>query len=612
MELTRGMRDKLSDYLDISQPIEVIMQVSSGCEFKFCCFGIDSDEVLSDEKYMVFSKHISSPNGEINFECEDNKAVITVMPEKLPENIKKLVFAAFIIGNGTMNNIYNYKVSIGNVGKPELSMTLESKDFRSEKVIEAVDIYYKNEWRFSAPATGFNRGIGQLLKHYGESEKIMERLKKMSEGQAEEAVAESNEAEIEFNEPLEQEWHEEDVQPVEETEPEWSAEAVPVQTIEPEQTEEEELPPVQTIEPEQFEEEELPPVQTIEPEQFEEEELLPVQTIEPEQTVIPPVQTIGQDAFEDYDAAASSTVEEADDSAQGWMFEAKPAEEIPPVQTINEETEETENEPESTAEHEADDWIFDADDVGETVVPEPQKAEIPANKPQNSVPLDHRLRNDMNIAHLAAPVTYQLEVKQLGECVARVALVMDMTGSMRRAYGSGLVQFVISKMLPLAVQFDDDGQLDFWYYANDFERRPSISLENYQYAVPQNWGEVMDSLGIVNNEPAVMEDVMRKFSQTKLPVYVIFVTDGGAAYHKKIAELLTEYSYKPIFWQFVGINGSNYGIFENLDVIRNRYVNNASFFAFDDIRTVPDDFLYDRLLNDFSLWYREIKRLGMI
>ena len=92
-------------------------------------------------------------------------------------------------------------------------MTLEAKDFRSEKVIEAVDIYYKGEWRFSAPATGFNRGIGQLLKHYGESEKIIERLKKLSE-----ETAVSDEAEKIENSPVAEEitmennWHEEDTE----------------------------------------------------------------------------------------------------------------------------------------------------------------------------------------------------------------------------------------------------------------------------------------------------------------------------------------------------------------------------------------------------------------
>ncbi|MCQ2470187.1 MAG: TerD family protein, partial [Ruminococcus sp.] len=244
MELTRGMRDKLADYLDISQPIEVTMSVSSGCEFKFCCFGVDGEDVLSDEKYLVFSKHTSSPDGEVKFECEENKAVITVMPEKLPEHIKKLVFAVFIIGNGTMNNLYNYKVTIGNVGKPELSLTLEAKDFRSEKVIESIDIYFKNEWRFSVPITGFNRGIGQLLKHYGESEKIIERVKKLSEESAADAETVKNEeAPVAEEITIEHDWHEEDIQPVEDLEPSW----------------EEDLPPVETLEAEQFEED-LPPV----------------------------------------------------------------------------------------------------------------------------------------------------------------------------------------------------------------------------------------------------------------------------------------------------------------------------------------------------------------
>jgi len=43
-----------------------------------------------------------------------------------------------------------------------------------------------------------------------------------------------------------------------------------------------------------------------------------------------------------------------------------------------------------------------------------------------------------------------------------------------------------------------------------------------------------------------------------------------------------------------------------------RYVGNANFFSLDDFRSISDNELYSRLLNEFPLWLREIKKKGMI
>ena len=45
----------------------------------------------------------------------------------------------------------------------------------------------------------------------------------------------------------------------------------------------------------------------------------------------------------------------------------------------------------------------------------------------------------------------QLEKKNLTDTTARVALVMDITGSMYMAYKNGVVQEIVNKILPLAV-----------------------------------------------------------------------------------------------------------------------------------------------------------------
>ncbi|KJR46304.1 tellurium resistance protein [Desulfosporosinus sp. I2] len=54
-----------------------------------------------------------------------------------------------------------------------------------------------------------------------------------------------------------------------------------------------------------------------------------------------------------------------------------------------------------------------------------------------------------------------------------------------------------------------------------------------------------------------------------------------------------------MFWQFVGIGRENYGILEKLDTMESRVVDNANFFALDDIDRISDEQLYERLLNEF-------------
>ena len=52
MDIQRGMRDKLSKYMNMSEPIEVSMQIVGNSEFDFSCFGVDAQGKLSDDRYI--------------------------------------------------------------------------------------------------------------------------------------------------------------------------------------------------------------------------------------------------------------------------------------------------------------------------------------------------------------------------------------------------------------------------------------------------------------------------------------------------------------------------------------------------------------------------------
>ncbi|QCR31003.1 VWA domain-containing protein [Lysinibacillus sp. SGAir0095] len=207
-----------------------------------------------------------------------------------------------------------------------------------------------------------------------------------------------------------------------------------------------------------------------------------------------------------------------------------------------------------------------------------------------------------------------LTKKNLTGVRAKVGLVLDISGSMRRLYKVGEVQEAVERIAAVASQFDDDGSLDIWVYDNEFARLPEVTEHNLLGYVEKNIlnnGEI-HKFGR-NDEPQVMADVMKKYTVEEPndePVFLIFINDGGCK--PGIKKFIVESSTKPIFWQFVGIGDANFDVLRKLDTMEGRFIDNASFFHFEDIEKVTDEQLYDNLLNEFPSWLKEAKEKGII
>ena len=170
MNIQRGMRDKLEKYMNPNQSIDVYMEVSGGAVYDYCCFGVDTSGKLSDDRYMVFYNQTVSPGREIMYSPNGSGAKFAVNLSALPSNIVKLVFTVSIDGSGTMGNISHHSVRIRQGQSEGLALELSGSDFRQEKAIISVEIYKKDVWRFAAVASGFNGGLGDLLRAYGGTE----------------------------------------------------------------------------------------------------------------------------------------------------------------------------------------------------------------------------------------------------------------------------------------------------------------------------------------------------------------------------------------------------------------------------------------------------------
>lgn len=229
---------------------------------------------------------------------------------------------------------------------------------------------------------------------------------------------------------------------------------------------------------------------------------------------------------------------------------------------------------------------------------------------------------NQSIIDLTKKSLVQLEKHNLLDVQARVALVLDASGSMNWQYKNGDVQRIVNRLMPLAINFDDDGQFECWAFANLTTQLDDVNLNNVNDFINQtqlgwkNW-----HVGSrINNEIPAIEAVIdyyypqstKSLSQKNVPVYVLFISDGGVGNRRQMEKILTECANVPIFWQFVGIGGSNYGVLEKIDDLKGRVVDNCNFFALDHIKSVSDERLYELLLEEFPQWLQAIQQRGMV
>lgn len=249
------------------------------------------------------------------------------------------------------------------------------------------------------------------------------------------------------------------------------------------------------------------------------------------------------------------------------------------------------------------------------------------------------------LVSLAKIAGVSLAKNQLERVRAKVAFVIDASGSMKQQYECGQVQEVVNRVFPLGVHFDDDEALETWAFGNKSKQLSNVTFGNFKDYVTQEAGGwfqwMMDVQSNDNNEPVVIRQVIEHFSglappgpdadnkgffglkkvfpkgfapaiTARAPVFVLFISDGGVSHNSEIQFLIRWASTLPIFWQFIGIGGSSYGALAKLDELSRRHIDNANFFAVDDLRQISEAELYDRMMKEFPMWLKEARARGMI
>ncbi|MFM9694799.1 VWA domain-containing protein [Streptomyces europaeiscabiei] len=251
------------------------------------------------------------------------------------------------------------------------------------------------------------------------------------------------------------------------------------------------------------------------------------------------------------------------------------------------------------------------------------------SKEEEQLPVDMRKRLSLRKEQVAV----SLRKHGAAGVSARVILVLDASGSMSYLYSRGVVADVVERMAAVAAQLDDDGQMQAWTFASNAARLPDlrlgdlpewlrlhvrvgqISLFRRKPSRGLQPGQVdMRMVGIQNEEQKAIAQVRTyvRENPAAAPTFVLFFSDGGVHRNALIEQELRDAVEEPIFWQFVGLGQSNYGVLERFDTLPGRRVDNVGFFAVDDISTVPDQDLYDRLLSEFPTWVAAAGQAGIL
>ena len=219
---------------------------------------------------------------------------------------------------------------------------------------------------------------------------------------------------------------------------------------------------------------------------------------------------------------------------------------------------------------------------------------------------------------------------------AKVCLCLDISGSMGRLYKEGLVQKFAERILALACKFDDDGEIDVFLFGKNVHQPAPMALSNCTTYVGQaisrhplegdtRYGAAMQAIRAFYFPDARGGERTRPIA-AELPVYVMFVTDGGTSDQATTEKQLRWASNEPIFWQFMGIGkgrkskskflsafaDSDFPFLEKLDELGGRLVDNANYFSVSSPDEHSDAELYDLLMTEYPGWLKLARGHGLL
>ncbi|APA68146.1 VWA domain-containing protein [Janthinobacterium sp. 1_2014MBL_MicDiv] len=256
---------------------------------------------------------------------------------------------------------------------------------------------------------------------------------------------------------------------------------------------------------------------------------------------------------------------------------------------------------------------------------------------QAKIDLEKRVEREApQLVSLVKQAGVSLQKVGLSAHRAKVCLCLDISGSMGRLYKEGLVQRFAERILALGCKFDDDGEIDVFLFGKNVHHPAPMALSNCNTYVGQaitrhplegdtRYGAAMQAIRAFYFPDARGGERTRPIA-AELPVYVMFVTDGGTSDQATTEKQLRWASNEPIFWQFMGIGkgrkskskflaafaDSDFPFLEKLDELQGRLVDNANYFSVSSPDEHSDAELYDLLMTEYPGWLKLARGQGLL
>ncbi|GAA0804552.1 VWA domain-containing protein [Spirilliplanes yamanashiensis] len=268
-------------------------------------------------------------------------------------------------------------------------------------------------------------------------------------------------------------------------------------------------------------------------------------------------------------------------------------------------------------------------------LPAPAGAPVSLTKAEKLVRLEKTLadRGDQHLLDLTKRAAMSLSKRGLGEHTARVAICLDISGSMGGLYRAGKIQALAERVLALGMRFDDDSSIDCFLFGANSHTAGAMTLDNYRTHLSEvlrrhaleggtYYGKALTRI----REHYFGSAGPRSGPHSGPPVYVMFITDG-ATFDKDVTRAqIQSSSYEPMFIQFMGIGeapargggflrrsrgGGEFTFLEELDDMPGRFLDNTDFFAVADPLEMSDDALFDLLMTEYPGWLTQAGARGI-
>lgn len=226
-------------------------------------------------------------------------------------------------------------------------------------------------------------------------------------------------------------------------------------------------------------------------------------------------------------------------------------------------------------------------------------------------------------------VNFVLEKRNVTKTpVMRVGLALDVSGSAKPLYQRGIIQQTIDRLVPVAMKFDDNGEMDVWTFHNEAQQVASVTKQDMDGYVDR---EILNKAGVSlwggtkytppmasmrdfyfgaarSAAPAASGGLLGKLFGSKpaapapspapttgvqVPAMALLLTDGENTDRPATEAFLRASVGLPVYWQMVGVgNPREFGFIEEMaDALPNvGYVSLASL-------DISDEKLYDALLS---------------